>query len=68
MAVLGAASAVLLTMPPTGHASDFIAKVQAKKDAEQGQLSKLEKIFEQEVAKKQMVAAQVGEKVQNAVN
>lgn len=68
MMVLGAASAVLLTVPPMGHASDFAAKVQAKKDAEALQLSKLEKIFDQEIKKSQKVIAKAASTVEEAVN
>eukprot|EP00892_Ulva_mutabilis_P011689 jgi/Ulvmu1/8893/UM049_0075.1 len=68
MAVLGAASAVLLTVPPMGHASDFFSKVQTKKDAEKMQMSKLEKLFEQEVSKKQSMVAKAVEKADAAVN
>lgn len=68
MAVLGAASAVLLTIPPMGHASDFVSKVQAKKDAEKQQMAKLEKIFEQEVKKTKSTVAQVATKAPQVVN
>lgn len=68
MAVLGAASAVLLTVPPMGHASDFVSKVQAKKDAEKQQMAKLEKIFDQELKKTKPVVAQVAGKAPQVVN